>query len=155
MSQSAYVIWHHIYVAHITPGYSAYLSLDKEMITRATIVDNTSNLKLNQNLLGMVHLDHQCDTFKINNALVYQILSKVFTDMDVCVYIKQRKSTQDGQAVFFGIRKQFLGPDNMQQMQKESCRTPTMMVRRKGAIGTSLLHPTKNSMPSWRALQLQ
>ena len=55
-------------------------------------------------------LDHQNDTFNIDNAMVYQILSKMFTDMDTCVYVKQRKATQDVQAVYCDIHKQFLGP---------------------------------------------
>ena len=39
------------------------------------------------------------DTLKIDNAFVYHILLKIFTDMDLHVYVKQKKSMQDGQAV--------------------------------------------------------
>ena len=46
--------------------------------------------------------------FKIENALVYQIFSKVFMDMDAYVHVKQMKNLQDGQAVYFAIHKQFL-----------------------------------------------
>ena len=35
-----YVVWHHVKVAHILPGYGAYLNLDDEMIPRAPIVDS-------------------------------------------------------------------------------------------------------------------
>ena len=80
-----YAVQCHIKVAHILPGYGAYLNLDKEMITRAPNVDSRSNLKLNQDSLDRVYLNHQCDAFKINNALVYQILSKVSTDTDAYV----------------------------------------------------------------------
>ena len=35
----AYVVWCYIKMMHISPGYDAYLNLDKEMIARAPIVD--------------------------------------------------------------------------------------------------------------------
>ena len=92
----AYVVWHHIKVAHIPPGSGAYLNLDKEMITRAPIVDTKLNIRLNQDSLDRVYIDHQTDTFKVDNAMVYQIFSKMFTDMDAFVYVKQRRGMQDG-----------------------------------------------------------
>ena len=70
----AYVALHHIKLAHILPVYDAYLNLDEEMIAKAPIVDGKSNLKLNQENLNIVYLDYQCDTFKVNNALVCEIL---------------------------------------------------------------------------------
>ena len=39
---------------------------------------------------------------------MYQILLNWLMDMDAYIYVKQKKSMQDGQAVFFDIRKQFL-----------------------------------------------
>ena len=45
--------------------------------------------------------------------MMFQILSKVFMDMDANVYVKQRKTTQDSQAVYFDIHKWFLGPDHV------------------------------------------
>ena len=78
------------------------------MIARAPIVDSKSNLKMNQEALNKVYLHYQCDTFKIDNALVYQILLKMLMEMDIYVYMKQRKSTQDGQAVFFHIPNHFM-----------------------------------------------
>ena len=83
----AYVVRHHVKVAHILPGYGDYLDLD-DMINRAPIVNSKSNLRLTQETLDRAHLSHQVDTFKINNAMVYQILSKVFIDMDPFVYVK-------------------------------------------------------------------
>ena len=68
---------------------------------------------LNHDSLDRVYLGNKCDTFKIDNAMVYQILSKMFTDMDAFVYVKQRKALQDGQAVFFNVHKHFIGPDHM------------------------------------------
>ena len=59
-----------------------HISLDM-MITRAPIINLRTNLKLSQESLDNIYLDHQCDTFKINNALVYKILLKMFMDMDV------------------------------------------------------------------------
>ena len=59
--------------------------------------------------------------------------SKVFTDMDDYVYAKQRKATQEDQAVYSNILKFFLCTDHMARQaaeQKESCKTPTMMVRK-------------------------
>ena len=104
---------HHVKVAHILPGYDAYLNLDKEMIIRAPIVDSRSNLKLNKETLERAYQDNQCNTFKINNALVYQILSKMFTGMGAYVYVKQRKGIQEGQEVFFDIHKQCFGPEHV------------------------------------------
>ena len=83
-----YVVLCHMKVVHISPGYGTYLNLDQEMIARASIVDSKMNLKINQESLYRVYLDYQCDTFKINNALVYQIVLKVFMDMDSYVYMK-------------------------------------------------------------------
>ena len=70
----AYVVWHHVKVAHISTGYGAYLNRDKEMIPRAPIANAKSNLKMTQETLDRVYLSHQIDTFKIDNAMVYQIL---------------------------------------------------------------------------------
>ena len=88
----AYAVWCHIKVTHILPGYHAYLNLEGEMITRAPIVNSRSNLKLSQKTLESAYLDHQCDT-NIDNALVYQILLKMFMDIDAYVYMKKRKRT--------------------------------------------------------------
>ena len=87
----ACVVWHHIKVAYILPEYSAYLNLDKEMIARAPIFDLKSNLNMTQETLDKTYLSYQVDAFKIDNALVCQILFKLFTDMDAYVYAKQRK----------------------------------------------------------------
>ena len=87
----AYVVWCNIKVAHISPGYSTCLNLDKEMIAKTTIVDTRSNFKMTQETLDRAYLNYQVNSFKIDNALVHQILSKVFTDMDVYVYVKERK----------------------------------------------------------------
>ena len=46
-TQLDYVVWCHIKIAHISPGYGANLNLDQEMIARAPIVDSRSNLKMN------------------------------------------------------------------------------------------------------------
>ena len=100
-----YVVRHHVKVAHITPGSYAYLNLDEEMIARTSIVNASSNLRMNQDSLDRVYADHQADTFKIDKAMVYQILSKMFADIDAFVYMKQRKAMQDGQAVFFDVHR--------------------------------------------------
>ena len=50
---------------------------------------------MSQDTLDRAYLSHQNDTFKIDNAMVYQILSKMFTNMIAFVYVKQRKSTLD------------------------------------------------------------
>ena len=65
------------------------------MIARAPIVNARSNLRLNQDSLDWVYIDHQTDTFKVDNAMVYQMFSKM-SDMDVFVFVKQRRGTQDG-----------------------------------------------------------
>ena len=91
-----YVIQCHVKVAQILSGCGAYLNLDKEMNARTAIIDSKLNLKLSQDSLDRVYLDLQCDTFTINNALVYQIVYKMFTDMDAYVYVKQRKGMKNG-----------------------------------------------------------
>ena len=41
--------------------------------------------------------------------MVYQMFSKMFTNMDTFIYMKQRRGTQNVQAVFFNVHKCFLG----------------------------------------------
>ena len=91
----------------------AYMNLDKEMIAKAPIIDARLNLKMTQEILDRAYLSYQIDTLKINNALVYQILSKVFTDMDAYIYVKHRKAMQDRQAVYFDTHKHFLSPNHV------------------------------------------
>ena len=98
-------------MAHIPPRHDAYLNLDEDMIAKAPIVDKKSNFDLTQDVLNIAYLDHKSDTFKIDDALVYQTLSKIFMDTEAYVYLKQRKSMQYGQAVYFDVHKYFLGPD--------------------------------------------
>ena len=98
----AYVVWRHVKVAHIPPGSGAYLNLDEEIITRAPIVNTSLTLRLSQDSLDRVYVDDQADTIKVDNAMVYQNFSKMFTDMDAFVYMKQRRGMQDGQTEFAG-----------------------------------------------------
>ena len=86
----------HIKVAHIPPGHDAYLNLDKDIIARAPIVGKKSIFKLTQDVLDRAYPDYQCDTFKIDFALVDQTLYNVFTDTDAYVCVNQKKSIQDG-----------------------------------------------------------
>ena len=153
----AYVIWHHIKLAHIAPGSGANLNLDEEMIVRALIVDTRSNIRLNQNSLDRVYGDHQTETFKVDNMMVYQMFSKMFTDIDAFVYVNReeeyrmvKQCSLTSTCVFLALT---MWPGRP-QMQKESCNTPIKMVRERCGIGTSMLPFTKNSMPSWRDLQI-
>ena len=57
------------------------MNLDKETIVGALIDEARLNLKQTQDWLDTRCVDIQCNTFKIDNALVYHILSKIFTDM--------------------------------------------------------------------------
>ena len=75
---------------------------------------------MTQETLDSAYLSYQVDTFKIYNALVYQILSNVFTDMDTYVYIKQKKGMQDSWAVFFNVNKHFLCPDHVSRQAAEA-----------------------------------
>ena len=102
-TQLVYVIRRHVEVALIPHGSGTYLNLDVDMIIRAPIVKARMNIKLSQNSLDRICLEHQPDTFKNDDAMVYQIPSKVFTDMVAYVYVKQSKATQNDQAVFFDI----------------------------------------------------
>ena len=47
------------------------------MIARANIVDVKSNLKFTQDCIDRVYVSWKYDTFKIDNASVYQILLKI------------------------------------------------------------------------------
>ena len=67
-----------------------------------------------------VYVSWQYDTFKIDNAFVYHILSKVITDTDAYVYMEQKKSMQDGQAVFIDDHKPFLSPNHMARQATEA-----------------------------------
>ena len=89
-----YVVWHHVKVIHIPPGCDAYLNLDIKMIAKASIAYEKMYFKLTQEALDRVYPDYQHDTFNINNAFLYQTLSKIM-DMDAHVYTKQKKSMQD------------------------------------------------------------
>ena len=53
-----YVVQRYVKVAHIPPGSGANLNLDKEIITRAPIIDTRSNLRLNQDSLHWVYVSH-------------------------------------------------------------------------------------------------
>ena len=86
-----YVVSHHIKVKHVLPRYSACLNLDKEMIVRAYIFHRRSKLKQTQECLDRAYFSWQCGTFKINNALVYHILLKIFTDMDAYANMKHKR----------------------------------------------------------------
>ena len=63
------------------------LTLTLGEIIRALIVDVKSSLKITQDGLDREYVDWQCDTFKIDNALVYHILSNIFMDTDAYVYV--------------------------------------------------------------------
>ena len=77
----------------LSPGYGTCLNLDEEKIARAPIVNASSNLKVSQDVLDRAYLSLQADTLKIDNAMVYQMLSKMFSDSETFVYVKQIKST--------------------------------------------------------------
>ena len=91
----AYVVQCHGKVALTPPESAAYLNLNKEMIGRALIVNTRSNLRLNQDSLDKIYANRQTDTFKVENAMVYKMFSKMFTDINVFVYLKQRRGMQD------------------------------------------------------------
>ena len=99
----AYVVRCHVKVAHISPGYGAYLNLEKEMIARAPIIDAKSSLKMTQETLDKAYLNYQVDAFKIDNAMVCEILSKVFTNMDAYVFMKQRWMIKQCTSMFTSI----------------------------------------------------
>ena len=63
--------------------------------------------------LDRVYLSEQCDTFKINNVLVYHFLLKIFTNMDAYTDVKQTKSMHNGWAEFFNLLTQFIDPDHV------------------------------------------
>ena len=108
----AYVVRQHIIVAHILPGYDTQSNLDNNMIARAPIIDTKSDLKMTQDGLNKTYVSWQCDTIKVDNALVHQILSKIFMDMDAYVNLQQRKYHY-GQTVYFDVHQWFLSSDQV------------------------------------------
>ena len=48
--------------------------------------------------LDMKNVDSQYDVFQNDDALMYHIISKLFTNADLYCHLKQRKSMQDDQA---------------------------------------------------------
>ena len=90
------------------------------------IVKEISNSKFCEVSLNQVYFLQKVGTLKIDNDLVYKILSKIFMDMDAYVNVKQRKSSK-------------------LQNQRKSCKFFIMMGRRKGGIEVSFSHSTRNS----------
>ena len=88
----AYVVQCHIKMACVPPGHYAYMNLDEEMVIKANIVDKKSNFKFTQITLDRAYPDHQSDTFRIYNTLVYQFLSKIF----ICICIHEEKEEYAG-----------------------------------------------------------
>ena len=67
-------------------------------------------------------------------------------DMGTHVDMKQRKSSLDGQRVYYNNNKQFLGSDHIARQAAEAGKNLIMMMKRKERIGTSMLHSTRNSI---------
>ena len=87
-----------------------FLNLDEDMTARASILDAKSNINLTQEFSDRVFLSYQYIIFNIDNALVHNIISMMFMDTDSYIYMKQRKSKQGDQAVYFNVHKHFVGP---------------------------------------------
>ena len=75
----------HVTVAHISPGYNAYLNLDKDMIAKAPIVNARSNIQKNQDCLERTYVSWQCGAFKINNVPMYHILKDFSEHECICI----------------------------------------------------------------------
>ena len=69
--------------------------------------------------------------------MVYRILYKIFTDIEAHVYVKQKKSTQNCQAAFFDIHKQFLDPDHVARQATDAERK---LQTYDGSQGTACHH---------------
>ena len=115
----AHVVRQHVKVKHILHGHDAYLNFDEEMIIQAWIVDKSSNLQKNKNWLDMKHVNIQCDTFNIDKAFKYHMLSKIVTDMDD-LYIKQMKSSLGGQDILLDVHQQILCTDHVARKATEA-----------------------------------
>ena len=63
------------------------MNLDEEMIDRAPIVHAMLNLKMTKHYLDIVSVSWQSDTYKIDNTSMHHILSKIFMDTDIYVYV--------------------------------------------------------------------
>ena len=77
---------------------------------------------MTQDGLDRAYVDWQCNTFKMDNTLVYHILSMIFIDTDVYVCLKQRKRSKDGRSVFINIQKWFFDPDHVIRQATEAER---------------------------------
>ena len=59
------------------------------------MIDATSNLKMIQDGFKRASVDWQYDKCKVDNALVYHILSNISKEADAFIQVKQRKSSLD------------------------------------------------------------
>ena len=116
-------------------------TLMKRWLPEPPIADSKSNLKMTQDCLDAAYVSWQCDTFKIDNPFIYHSWSWG-------LFIHETEKEYSGQlsCVLMSIGD-FLTlttwPRRPHKLE-ESCRTLTMMVRRKERIRTSMLYYARN-----------
>ena len=117
-----YMVSCNVKVSHFPNESVKYLNFDGEVITRAPIVNKILNSRHSEVSLDKFYYLYEVHIFKIDNALVSQILFKIFIEMDAFVYMKQRKDSQDVPAVYLDIHKQYLGTDHVARQTAEADR---------------------------------
>ena len=153
----AYVVWCNVKVAHILPVYDSYMNLDEKMITRALQVNSKLNSSWQRNawikFIQITNAIHSRSTmpwyikFSPRSSLTQAHMHTGF-NRRVCRMVKQWFLM-----TMSNIYVLTIWPGRPQK-QKVSCKVLTMMVQEKDGIMTSILHSTRNSMPSWRAFWL-
>ena len=90
----AYVVWCHVKEALMLSRYGASLNLDKEVITRAPIINGKSNFMINQNSLHIVYLD-QCIFFQDWQCLgVSNVLTCIHQHGHICLSKAEEEYTK-------------------------------------------------------------
>ena len=151
----ASVVWYHIKGAHNSPGYGDCLNLDKEMIARAPIVGEKLNFRFTQKALdraySAISMMHSRLTMPWSNKSS-QRPSLTWTHMFIWkrerIHRMVKPCTSMSTSDFSTLTIWAGSP----QKQKIRCIVLTMVVREMDGIGTSMLHPTRNNISSWRAL---
>ena len=91
------------------------------------------------------YLSYQVNTLNIDNALVFQILSLMLTDMDAYFYVKLRKAKQDSWVLYFHVNKDFLGPDHVAGQAVEAEAEAEAEVKAKAKAEAEAEGKLKNS----------
>ena len=91
--------------------YPKYMTPDDEMIARVLhLLPDKKRTLLDSDVQSTKA--HTAE-YMINNKSVYDILDHICKDTDLYPYVKQHKSTRDGQGKYYAINSRWLGPNHI------------------------------------------